>query len=321
MAEQNPPRDEHGSWNLGGQSFMTYADFLAQERDRQRRDAERLRKQESARADAEVEQVAFAEPEPKASPAPVAAATVAMASGAAAAAADRPAPRVSVPVENELTDHNYDGIQEYDNPMPAWWSWIFVGTIAWSIAYVAWYHVNPFMPTLSQRHNIAEAKALDKQFGELREIPLSDDKLLMIMQEDYWLSQGAAIFSSTCAICHGSQGQGLVGPNLTDDLYKNIASLTDIVAIIRDGVGDGAMPPQANALNPSEIELVAAYTASMRGRNLPTPATVNPALTGEPIEPWPTPAGSTPEPTPPAQQGDAPADTQAAARSTGNTRS
>lgn len=323
MADRNHPRDEHGSWNLSGQSFMTYADFIAQERERDRRDAERARKEEDASRAAD-QSYTFTEPIPQQQPEPRAVvASASQAAAAAGVAGERPAPRISVPVENELTDHNYDGIQEYDNPMPAWWSWIFVGTIAWSIAYVAWYHVNPFMPTLPQRHDIAQARALDKQFGEIRQIPLSDDKIVMIMQEDFWLEQGAAIFGSSCAICHGSQGQGLVGPNLTDDLYKSVASLTDIVAVIRDGAGNGAMPPQANVLNPSEIELVAAYTASIRGRNLPTPETVNPALIGEPIAPWPTAAGT--DGAAPAGDGAAGAEatpeSQAAATSTSNPRS
>ncbi len=34
--------------------------------------------------------------------------------------------------EDRLLDHSYDGIQEYDNPLPRWWLWIFYATILWS---------------------------------------------------------------------------------------------------------------------------------------------------------------------------------------------
>ena len=40
-----------------------------------------------------------------------------------------------------LSDHMYDGIQEYENPMPRWWVWTFWGTFYFAICYVLWFHV------------------------------------------------------------------------------------------------------------------------------------------------------------------------------------
>ncbi len=39
-----------------------------------------------------------------------------------------------------LTDHTYDGIREYDNPLPAWWTWLFIGTVVFSVLYFPYYH-------------------------------------------------------------------------------------------------------------------------------------------------------------------------------------
>ncbi|MEL6330051.1 MAG: cbb3-type cytochrome c oxidase N-terminal domain-containing protein [Planctomycetota bacterium] len=191
------------------------------------------------------------------------------------------------PVEDELTDHNYDGIQEYDNPTPGWWYMIFWGSVVFSVLYVFVYHLSTAVPTLPERHAYAEARALEERFAELNEFELGEFKILKIMNEPAWLEQGASVYSGACAICHGTEGQGLIGPNLTDETYKNIAGLMDIPNLVITGTENGAMPSQRNQLNDNEIALVAAYVASLRGRGLPTPGTVDPALIGEPIAPWP----------------------------------
>lgn len=185
---------------------------------------------------------------------------------------------------NELTGHNYDGIEEYDNPTPGWWHMVFIGSIAFSLLYVLVYHVSGFVPSIEERHASAEARALDARFAELNTIPMGEEKILKIMAQPAWLDQGASIYTSTCALCHGQRGEGLVGPNMTDEFYKNATDLASIADVIANGAANGAMPAQKNALNENEIALVTAYMASIRGKNLPS---VRPAE-GVPIAPWPT---------------------------------
>ena len=186
-------------------------------------------------------------------------------------------------VTDELKDHNYDGIQEYDNPIPGWWHMLWWGSIVFSLFYVLIYH-SPLVPTLEQRHAKAEKRALAARFAELREIPMGEAKLLQIMAQPAWLEQGASIFKQQCALCHGQNGEGLVGPNLTDDYYKNTTSLAGIVDVILDGAANGAMPAQRNLMNENEVALVAAYVASLRGQNLDSPREPE----GQIIPPWPT---------------------------------
>ena len=121
---------------------------------------------------------------------------------------------------------------------------------------------------------------------------INGPQILAIMAEPAWLSQGEAIYQGTCALCHSADGSGLVGPNLTDDKYKNITGLVSIADLITTGTTNGAMPSQKNILNENEIALVAAYAASLRGRDLPTNPTVSPDYEGVPIDPWPTPGGA-----------------------------
>lgn len=187
----------------------------------------------------------------------------------------------------ELTSHSYDGIQEYDNPTPGWWYLIFGGSFVFCLLYLFVVQLGGLIPSPEQQHAIVQAAADERRFAELSKIPMSEDKILQIMGKPSWLAQGQGIFEGTCAVCHLADGSGSVGPNLTDESYKNITVLMDIPALIVNGSENQAMPSQKNMLNENEVALVAAYSASLRGKNLPTGALVSPELTGVPIAPWP----------------------------------
>ena len=169
-----------------------------------------------------------------------------------------------------ITGHEYDGIQEYDNPTPGWWYLILNGSIAFSVLYVLVYH--SMVPSLAERHAAAEAHSLEVRFAELRELPEGEEKLVAIMAEQPWLDQGAAIFQASCTLCHGEQGEGLVGPNLTDEYFLNSDSLIGMYDLIINGSENGAMPKRGGApLKDEEVALVTAYVANLRGQNLEGP--------------------------------------------------
>jgi cytochrome c oxidase cbb3-type subunit 3 len=184
-----------------------------------------------------------------------------------------------------LTDHMYDGIMEYDNPTPGWWHLIFFGSIVFSLLYFPVYHFSPLVLTPQQTVEKQRRHEMQVKFGSLIDIPLDDNKMLMLMGDEEWLKTGEAIFAARCALCHGASGEGLVGPNMTDDHYKNVKALTDFVDVIANGAANGAMPPQKALLNTGQIEVVAAYVANMRGSNQP-----GRAAEGEVPAPWPTPS-------------------------------
>lgn len=192
---------------------------------------------------------------------------------------------VEVSSEPPMTGHEYDGIQEYDNPTPGWWYMIFNATIVFSLLYVVIYH--SVVPSQHERHAAAENRALEVRFAELRKVPDGEQKLLAIMAEPTWLAQGASVYQSSCTLCHGQQGEGLVGPNLTNNVYKNATSLVSLYDVILYGAGNGAMPARGGApLKNEEIALVAAYVATLRGQNLEGPR----GPEGVEIAPFPTPA-------------------------------
>ena len=174
-------------------------------------------------------------------------------------------------LEKNLTDHSYDGIQEFDNPLPGWWKWIFVGTMIYSVGYLMFYHLGADGRSIFDEYQVAVAANLRQQFQEIGELKPDKETVVKYSHDPKWLVVGQSVFKSNCVSCHGSDGQGLVGPNLTDDYYKNVTKIEDISKVISDGAAGQAMPAWKTRLHPNELVLVSSYIASIRGKNLPGP--------------------------------------------------
>ena len=191
------------------------------------------------------------------------------------------------PTHDNLLDHEYDGIREYDNPTPMWWHLIFLSTAVFSILYLIFFHLGPLVGTngwtLAQAYDVSMAENLKLRFAEIGELKADQATLLEYMQKPDWLAVGTAVFQAQCKSCHADDGSGKVGPNLTDDYYKNVKQLTDLTKVIENGAANGSMPAWRNRLHPNEIVLVAAYVANLRGKNLPGPR----GQEGEKIPAWP----------------------------------
>lgn len=170
---------------------------------------------------------------------------------------------------DQLTSHDYDGIREYDNPTPGWWHAVFVTTIIFSVFYFLFFQFSPLAWTPQDVLQKTEVANLKKQFAELGTLAQDEPTLQRMMSEPKWMSVGESIFRGSCASCHGDKGQGIVGPNMTDDHYKNIKRLGDILNVVNNGAAGGAMPAQKLALHPNEVVLVSAYVAHIRGRFIP----------------------------------------------------
>lgn len=184
-----------------------------------------------------------------------------------------------------VTGHVYDGIQEYDNPLPGWWTWLFVATFVFSIFYGVYFHFGTPGRTILDDYDRHSAQIFELRFAELGELKPDRATLVKYMNDPKWINVGKVVFKANCVSCHGSDGQGLVGPNLTDDHWKSVANIEDIARVISEGAANGAMPAWRNRLSHiNQIVLTAAYVASLRGSN---PAGGK-APEGNPTAPWPS---------------------------------
>lgn len=176
----------------------------------------------------------------------------------------------NLPTDPDLLDHNYDGIQEFDNPTPSWWHVIFASSMIFSLLYIAVMHLSPITRTRYEALADAKEVALERQFGELRQLELNEDKVAKVLEREEWVGMGEAIFEERCVLCHdlGGRGKDGLGLNLTDNVYKNITSVSEILTVLDTGIGT-AMPSQRANLNETEMALVTAYVVSLRDTNHP----------------------------------------------------
>ena len=190
-----------------------------------------------------------------------------------------------------VLDHEYDGIQEYDNPTPGWWHVIFQATTLFAVVYFIFFTFSPMAWTPQDQYDEELAANLRLQFAEIGELEPTTETLVKYMHDAKWLKVGQMVFKQNCTNCHGADGSGVVGPNLTDEYYKHVKKLDDIPRVIANGAANGAMPAWKTRLHPNEIVLVACYVASLRGQDLPSMSNIK----GEIIPPWPQPAAGADE--------------------------
>ncbi len=167
--------------------------------------------------------------------------------------------------DENLTGHNYDGIQEYDNPLPGWWKFLFWVSIIFSPFYLFYFHAGNADRSIHGQYETQMASIFEVRFKEIGDLEPDRATILNYMNKPDWLAVGKVVYKTNCVSCHGPAGAGLVGPNLTDDYWKNVRNIEDIASVIAKGAADGAMPAWKNRLShQNQIVLTAAYIASMR---------------------------------------------------------
>lgn len=85
------------------------------------------------------------------------------------------------------------------------------------------------------------------------------------LTEEADIKAGKAIFSGKCGVCHGGQGQGLVGPKLTDDTWLHGGSVNEIFKTIKEGVPAKGMQAWGKSLSDKQIAQVTGFILSIKG--------------------------------------------------------
>jgi cytochrome c oxidase cbb3-type subunit 3 len=173
--------------------------------------------------------------------------------------------------EDRLLEHSYDGIQEYDNPMPRWWVIIFWLTIAFSVLYwlnVPWIGRGPGR-VAAYEADMARARAAQ----EARE-PAggpTGEQLALLAADSSLVLGGKALFTQHCVACHRADGGGLIGPNLADDFWIHGATPVEVRHTIDAGVLAKGMPAWGKVLAPDQVTAVTVYVGTLRGSNPANP--------------------------------------------------
>ena len=178
----------------------------------------------------------------------------------------------AVAVEKEtdiLLDHDYDGIKELDNALPPWWKYGFIVTVVIGFVYLLNFHVLGYgkNPTEEYQEEIVKAQEA-KELYEAKNADKIDESNLK-MPEIAGINAGKEIFTTVCWACHGKQGEGGAGPNLTDNYWLHKGSLSDIYQSIKHGYPDKGMQGWEKNYSPKEINELAGFIKTLVGTNPP----------------------------------------------------
>lgn len=189
--------------------------------------------------------------------------------------------------EVETTGHVWDGIEEYNNPMPKWWVWTFYATIIWgigyTIAYPAWPGIKGATEGLlgwSTRANVAaDIEAVNQQNAAIND-KLASAELTAIADDaelkNYASNAGRAVFKTWCIQCHGSGAAGAKGyPNLLDNDWLWGGDIEAIYTTVSHGIRNDDIDEDSRVsdmpafgddyLEDAQIDAVVNYVMSLSG--------------------------------------------------------
>lgn len=167
--------------------------------------------------------------------------------------------------ELKIEDHEYDGISELDNPIPVWFNALFYTTVLLGFVYFMTYHVFGWGMDQHQEyeHEMAMAEIARQEYLA-QAANLFDENTIEVDPTGALAATGKSIFVANCAACHGNDGEGTIGPNLTDRHWIHGGEIKDIFRTVKYGVPDKGMVPWEQTLTPGQIAEVSNYIITLR---------------------------------------------------------
>ena len=164
-----------------------------------------------------------------------------------------------------IDGHDYDGIQELDNRMPPWLQFLFYTTIFIAVVYSAYYFSGLGDLQIAELDKeIATAEAEKKAYMEKVGASM-DENSVTALTDKSGVAAGMKIFQEKCTACHGTEGGGTVGPNLTDDYWLHGGGIHNLFKVIKYGVPEKGMISWEKQLSPTDIQKVASFVLSLTG--------------------------------------------------------
>ncbi|MGX5852369.1 cbb3-type cytochrome c oxidase N-terminal domain-containing protein [Dyadobacter jiangsuensis] len=176
---------------------------------------------------------------------------------------------ISVALKDEkdilIDGHDYDGIQELDNRMPPWLQFLFYTTVFIAVVYSAYYFSGLGDLQIAElEKEIATAEAEKKAYMEKVGASM-DETSVTLLTDKAGVDAGMKIFQEKCTACHGAEGGGAVGPNLTDEYWLHGGGIHNVFKVIKYGVPEKGMISWEKQLSPTDIQKVASFVLSLKG--------------------------------------------------------
>lgn len=170
--------------------------------------------------------------------------------------------------DEKIMEHDYDGIQELDNPPPTWIMAMFYITIAISIIYAAYY----FWLDVGDTQDMEYARKSELHDSKYQLVNKSSEDLMLLIDETS-LAEGKQIYTDmNCFTCHGLNGEGnAIGPNLTDDFSIHGCDFQSVFSIVKNGNPVKGMAAFKGQISDAKIQIVSSYVMSLRNTNPDNP--------------------------------------------------
>jgi cytochrome c oxidase cbb3-type subunit 3 len=178
-----------------------------------------------------------------------------------------------VPIEQEkdiMLEHDFDGIRELNNRVPPWFNLLFYGSILFAAVYLIDYHVLGSGNIMADEYNAEVTIANEKREELIRTGAFINENNVTFLSDGADLDKGKQLFSVNCLPCHGPDGGGTVGPNLTDKYWIHGGGIKNVFTIIKNGVPAKGMISWQNMMTPKQMQQVGSYILTLQGTNPPT---------------------------------------------------
>ena len=170
---------------------------------------------------------------------------------------------------DEMLEHEFDGIREFDNPPPGWIMWLLYGSIVVAVGYWLYYQTFGVGRQPVQLYEAEMARAAEVQLARMSKQELSDATLQLMAAVPAQVDAGRKLFDQFCVVCHGAAGEGNVGPNLTDPYWIHGGAPMKIWGTVTNGVADKGMAAWAAQLGPTRVQQGVAFVLTIKDSNRP----------------------------------------------------
>lgn len=169
--------------------------------------------------------------------------------------------------KEKMLEHQYDDIQELDNPIPGWFMTLFYGTVVFGIVYWINYQVIDGGKPQNEEYvaQIEQAKLDYEIYLKTAGDKINAETVTLLADKDA-IAKGQELFAKNCVACHGKLAEGTsIAPNLTDEYWLHGGGVKNVFKTITDGVELKGMKSWKKDFSPVQIQQIASYVLSLQG--------------------------------------------------------